>query len=141
MAQKGVVFTTALSIKECTDVFRQAADGTRGVMGRITEVTAKASGQGEMVGFYTPTFDSPFATVDGVPDFAVGYNVLSLAGGLRAGGTPIHMYLNEQGGRREAQLVVKHGLTGGTGAARVVRKFLQQFQAADPTVHVDQGNI
>lgn len=141
MAQKGVVFSTALSIKQCTEVFRHAAEGTRGLIGRLTEVTAQVSGQGEMVGYYTPTFDSPFDAVDGTPDFSVGYNVLSLAGGLRAGGTPIHMYLNEQKGRREAQLVVKHGITGGTGAARVVRRFLQQFQAADPTVHIDQGNI
>jgi len=141
MSQKGVVFTTALTIKQCTEVFRHAADGTRGVIGRLTEVTAKVSGQGDMVGFYTPTFDSPFAGVDGIPDFSVGYNVLSLAGGLRAGGTPIHMYLNEKAGRREAQLVSKYTITGGMGAARVVRKFLDQFRAADPTVHVDQGNI
>src|ERR1700735_3982953 len=115
MSQKGVVFTTALSIKQCTEVFRRAADGTRGVIGRVTEVTAKVSGQGDMVGFYTPTFDSPFAAVDGIPDFSVGYNVLSLAGGLRAGGTPIHMYLNEKAGRREAQLVSKYTITGGMG--------------------------
>lgn len=140
MAQKGVVFATSLSVKECADLFRQGWQTTRRTTARLTEMLDKVSGHG-LADFYTPTSDDPFASVDGVPDFSVGVQVLGGIGGIRAGGTPIHMYVFEGGERREVQLVSTYSVTGGIGAARVVRRFLEQFQGADPNLTISDGNV
>jgi hypothetical protein len=141
MAQKGVVFTTSLSLKQCTDVFRRGAESARGLNARFTEAIAKVKGNGDMTGFYTPSFDSPFASVDGVPDFAVGINILGPMHGANGPGIPVHMYVDEQQKHRSVQLVSRHGLTGGPRSARLTRKFLDEFRAADPHLRVDEGNI
>jgi hypothetical protein len=140
MAQKGVVFTTSLSTKECADLFREGWQSTRRVTARVTEVLDKVTGQG-LADFYTPTWDSPFAAIDGVPDFSVGVQVLGGIGGVRAGGTPIHMYVFDRPDEREVQLVSTYTITGGTGAARVVRRFFEQFRTADPELSVTDGNV
>ncbi len=141
MSQKGVVFETTLSIKDCADLFRQGWQTTRGSTSRLTELLDRATGQG-LADFYTPTADDdPSASVDGVPDFSVGVQILGGIGGIRAGGTPIHMYIFEQQAKREVQLVSAYSITGGTGAARVVRRFLEQFQAADPQLKITDGNV
>jgi hypothetical protein len=140
MAQKGVVFTTRLSTRECADLFRRGHQSTRRTTARITELLDKVSGQG-LADYYTPTSDSPFDALDGEPDFSVGVQVLGGVGGVRAGGTPVHMYVFEQQGQREVQLVSAHGITGGTGSARAVRKFFEQFQNADRGLTVTDGNV
>ncbi len=140
MAQKGVVFSTTVTIKACADLFRQGHQSTRGTTARLTELLDKAGRQG-LAEFYTPTDDDPFASVDGVPDFSVGVQILGGIGGVRAGGTPIHMYVFEHGSHRQVQLVSTYTITGGTGAARVVRRFLEQFQGADPKLEIAAGNI
>lgn len=141
MAQKGVVFKTSLSMKQCADVFREGADSARGITARMSEIGAKAIGNGEVTGFFTPTFDSPFASIDGVPDLAVGIIVLKFGGGAKGNGTPVHMYADERGDHRDVQIVSKHGLTGGMRSARLARKFLEQFQLADPNLQVAEGNL
>lgn len=139
MAQKGVVFKTTLSSSQCAELFKQGWQSTRGVMGRVTEAVDAVSGQG-LRDFYTPT-DDAFSSFERRPDHAIGVQVLSLAGGIRAGGTPIHMYIFEEGAAREVQLVSKYTITGGIGAARVVRKFLSPFQVADPGLKIVDGNV
>jgi hypothetical protein len=80
MAQKGVVFDTVLTTKETADIFRGAAEGQRAGARKVFEALAKIGGAGAAVGYYTPNFDSPFAAVDGTPDFAIGINILKFAG-------------------------------------------------------------
>jgi hypothetical protein len=139
--QKGIVFTTELTVKQCADVFRRAAGDARGLNAKLTEVVAKAKGNGDLVGFYTPTWDSPFAAVDGVPDFAVGINILGPMHGANGPGTPVHMYVDDRGDRREVQLVSAHGLTGAVRSARLTRKVFDCFEATDPRLTVTDGNI
>lgn len=141
MRQKGIVFSTSLSIKECADLFREAAEDVRGPGRKLLESAANLMGNGEMVGYYTPPFDSPFAAVDGRPDLAVGIHVLKFFGGGQGRGTSVHMYVDERQDHREVQLVSKHGLTEGMRSARLTGNFFERFQAADTTLEVTGRNI
>ena len=140
MRQEGVVFATRLSTKECADVFRQAARSARGLGARSGEFAAKVMGK-DQSGFFTPSFDSPFAGVDGVPDFAVGVHVGKFVGGGTGAGTTIHMYVDEAQNNRRVQIVSPHGLTGGARSRRFVLKFLKAFQEADPNLSLTDGNV
>lgn len=137
MGQKGVVFTTTLTIRECSDMFRQAADRVRGGFGRMLSGGAKMANSPYPNDFFTPTFDSPFATVDGVPDFAVGIVIFAVGGSPK----PVHMYVDEKNSFREVQLISKHGLTGGSRSARITGQFLDQFRSADQNLTVTDGNL
>ena len=103
MAQKGVVFSTTLSLEECKQLFQRGAGGARGGFARLTEGIAKLKGNGDLTGFYTPNFDSPFG---GAPQFAVGINVMGPMHGTNGPGVPVHMYVDDTGAHREVQLVV-----------------------------------
>lgn len=74
MAQKGVVFLTTMTTTECADVFREAVRRSRGLGAMIGEFAAKVAGN-DQSGFFTPSFDSPFAGIDGTPDLAVGVHI------------------------------------------------------------------
>ncbi|HUC14472.1 MAG TPA: hypothetical protein VMS00_08470, partial [Acidimicrobiales bacterium] len=109
MGQKGVVFSTKLTTKECAEVFRQAAESARGLGAKMAGLGVKITGHDES-GFFTPKFDSPFAALDGVPDFAVGVHILKFAGGAKGAGTTVHMYVDEGGEHRNVQIVSPHTL-------------------------------
>jgi hypothetical protein len=141
MGQKGVVFNTGLSVKDCANVFRTAGDAARGGKSKLLEIAAKVAGHGDRTGYYTPTFESPFAAVDGVPEFAIGVNVLKFNAGAQGNGTHIHMYVDNRGETRTVQLVSKHGLMDGARSARLTRKFLEHFQGADGQLRVTEGNL
>lgn len=141
MGQKGVVFTTTLTVKDCANVFRTAGDSVRGGLAKMLEVGAAVAGHGDRTGYYTPTFKSPFAAVDGVPDYAVGVNILKFSAGAQGNGTHVHMYVDDEGDTRTVQLVSQHGLLDGGRSAKLTRKFLEQFQAADRRLQVTDGNI
>jgi hypothetical protein len=141
MGQKGVVFTTALTTKQCADVFRSAGDSARGGWKKMLEASATVIGNGDRTGYYTPRFSSPFASVDGTPDFAVGVNILKFSAGAQGNGTHVHMYVDDEGDNRAVQLVSSHGLMDGSRSAKLVRKFLDQFKAADRKLRVTDGNI
>lgn len=141
MGQKGVSFTTKLTVKDCADVFRTAGEAARGAKAKLLEASAKVAGHGDRIGYYTPTFDSPFAAVDGVPDFAIGLNILKFNAGVQGNGTPVHMYVDDCGDTRSVQLVSNHSLLEGARAARLIRGFLEQFQRADPTLNITDRNI
>lgn len=142
MGQKGVVFVTTLTLAECASVFRTAGDSARGSgMGKLLEVGASVAGHGDRKGYYTPTFNSPFAKASGVPDLAIGVNILKFSAGAQGNGTHVHMYVDEGGATRTVQLVSKHGLVDSGRSARLARRFLEQFQAADGQLRVTDGNI
>ncbi len=144
MAQKGVVFRTAMTTKQCGEVFKKAAGTAQGTVGKAMELIPKAAGgtAGLMqAGFYKPTFDSAFDALGESPNFAVGTQIYGLATAARSGGTPLHMYVFDRSRHREVQLVSAHGLTGGGGSRRVVEKALAVFRAADPALRVTDGNI
>lgn len=141
MRQKGVVFTTTLTTRECANIFRSTGESVRGAGSRLLETAARVAGNGEHTGYYTPEFSSPFAAIDGVPDFAIGLNILKFAGGAQANGTHVHMYVDDEEKKRTVQIVSKHGLADGGRAARMVRKFFEEFQAADRQLRVTEGNI
>jgi hypothetical protein len=141
VAQKGIVFRTNLTIQECASIFRDAAESARGPKAKFSEFAAKVAGNGEAVGFYTPKFDSPFAAVDGIPDFAVGINILKFAGGAQGNATPVHMYVDDRNSHREVQLVSRHGLTGGGRSARLTSIFFEQFKQRDGQLTVTNGNV
>lgn len=142
MGQKGVVFTTTLTVKDCANVFRTAGDSVRGGgMAKMLEAGATVAGHRDRAGYYTPTFNSPFAASDGVPDYAIGVNILKFSAGAQGNGTHVHMYVDDEGGTRTVQLVSKHGITDGGRSAKFTRKFLERFQAADRQLRVTDGNL
>lgn len=141
MRQKGVVFTTTLSLKECANIFRSTGESVRGTGRRLLEVTAKIAGNGETTGYYTPTFNSPFAAIDGVPDFAIGLNILKFNAGAQGNGTHVHMYVDDGGESRTVELVSGHGMLDGGRSEKLVRRFFEQFQSADSRLRVTDGNI
>jgi hypothetical protein len=51
------------------------------------------------------------------------------------------MYVDDAGDTRSVQIVSPHTLTGGMRSAKFARKFLEAFQAADPALQVQDGNI
>jgi hypothetical protein len=140
MGQKGVVFSTAMSTKQCADLFRQAAGNARGLGAVVSELSAKAMGN-DQSGFFTPTFDSPFAGIDGIPDFAVGVYIGKMLNGASGAGTAVHMYVDEDGDHRSVQIVSPHTMMGGMRSAKFARKFLEAFQAADPNLRISDGNV
>jgi hypothetical protein len=143
MAQKGVVFLTAMTTRQCGEVFKEAANTAQGKFGKAMELIPKAaSGTAGLMqaGFYKPTFDSAFDNLHEPPTFAVGTQIYGVTTAARSGGTPLHMYVFDRSRHREVQLVSAHGLTGGGGSRRVVEKALV-FQAADPALRVTDGNI
>jgi hypothetical protein len=143
VAQKGVVFLTVMTTRQCGEAFKKAAGTAQGKVGKALELIPKAAGgtAGLMqAGFYQPTFDSAFDVLGERPTFSVGTQIYGLATAARSGGTPLHMYVFDRAKHREVQLVSAHGLTGGGGSRRVVEKALAVFQTADPALRVtDQG--
>jgi hypothetical protein len=141
MGQKVVVFTTTLTVKDCANVFRAAGDAVRGGgMAKLFEAGATVAGNKDRTGYYTPSFDSPFAG-SGVPDYAIGVNILKFSAGAQGNGTHVHMYVDDEGDIRNVQLISKHGFTDGGRSAKFTRKFLEQFQAADQQLRVTDGNL
>ena len=143
MRQKGVVFRTTLTTKECADLFRIGAGSARRLNAKIGELGAKLAGN-DNSGFFTPTFEaSPFAAVDNetVPSFAVGVFIGKFSAGAQGAGTAVHMYVDEEPEAREVQLVSPHTLTGGMRSGRFVRKFFAVFRDADPALDVLDGNV
>jgi hypothetical protein len=130
MAQKGVVFSTTLSLEECKQLFQRGAGGARGGFARLTEGIAKLKGNGDLTGFYTPNFDSPFG---GAPQFAVGINVMGPIHGANGPGVPVHMYVDDTGAQREVQLVAQGGLTGGARAAGSLGSSSSNFRRRTPS--------
>lgn len=141
MRQKGIVFTTSLSLVECGNLFRRTGEGVRGAGARLLEVTAKVAGNSDRTGFYKPTFNSPFSQIDGVPDFAIGLNILKFNAGAQGNGTHVHMYVDDNGEHRTVELVSGHGMLDSARSARYVRKFFEEFQGADPKLRVEETNI
>jgi len=80
--------------------------GAQGIGSRIAELSSKAS-HNDNSGFFTPTFDSPCAGGDSVADFAVGVFIGKFIDSAKGDGTVVRMAVDEEGGDREAQLVLK----------------------------------
>ncbi len=141
MGTKGVAFTTRLSVNECANIFRDAGEDVRGAGSRLLEAGAKIAGNSGATGYYTPTFDSPFASIDGVPDFAIGLNILKFNAGAQGNGTHVHMYVDDQGDVRAVEIVSRHGMLDGGRSARLVGKFFERFTSADRSLTVSESNI
>jgi hypothetical protein len=141
MRQKGIVFTTSLSLRDCGNLFRTTGESVRGKGARLLEVTAKVAGNSDRTGFYTPTFNSPFSQIDGTPDFAIGLNILKFNAGAQGNGTHVHMYVDDNGGHRTVELVSSHGMLDAARSAKFVRRFFEEFQGADPKLQVAETNI
>lgn len=141
MAQKGVVFDTVLTMKHLAQIFRDATESQRGGGRKALEAIARVGGAGEVVGYYTPPFDSPFTSVDGAPDFAIGVNIMKFVGAGKGNGTHVHMYVDDEGEKRSVQLIAKHGLLDASRAEKIARLFFEKFQAADRSLKVTDGNI
>lgn len=141
MGQKAVVFTTTLSVQDCSNVFRAAGDSARSGMAKMFEVGAAVAGHGDRTGYYTPTFNSRSGAFSGTPDYAIGVNILKFSAGAQGNGTHVHMYVDDEGSARTVQLVSRHGIIDGGRSAKYTRKFLEQFQTADRQLRVTDGNI
>ncbi|WP_194922248.1 hypothetical protein [Catenulispora rubra] len=141
MQQKGIVFTTRLSVSDCANLFRETGDALRGVGRKLLEATAKVAGHGDLTGYYTPEFNSPFARVDGIPEFAVGINIMKFSAAAQGNGTHVHMYVDDRGDHRDVQLVSNHTITGGMRSGRMVRKFFEAFQGTDAGVRVTDSKV
>lgn len=141
MGQKGAVFTTSLPLRDLAAIFREAGESARGGMGKLLELGATMSGNSDTLGFYTPSFDSPFAAIEGSPDFAIGVNILKFNAGAQGNGTHVHMYVDDSGSERMVELFAKHGWLDGGRAARLADQFLRAFRAADPKLVVQESNL
>lgn len=141
MGMKGVVFETSRSTRDLANTFREAAEAAKGANAKLASIAGRMMGNGKLDDYFTPTFDSPFDVVTGIPDFAVGTVILKFQGGGQGNGTPIHMYVFEQGASRRVELVSAHGFTGGPRSARVVRKVFEGFQALDPGLRILDDNV
>ena len=144
MAQKSVVFATHLDTSECADVFKEEGEAARGGVRNVLRVANRMTGNGELPGFYTPDTDSVFGQLEEKPDFMVGVKILKFGPGFTTGpgdGVHVHMYINDKGPMRNVELVAQHRMMDGRLAAKLVRRFLDSFLRADPTLLVKQENI
>jgi hypothetical protein len=119
MGEKSIEFQTALSVKECGFRFKSGIENGRGASAWIGGVTAKLIG-GEMLSWYTPQDDSPFAALDDdPPTFSIGVGVPK-AYGAHGNGTNLHMYVWDRGAHRDVALWAHHSLTGGSHATELL---------------------
>jgi len=136
MGQKGVVFTTTLTVGDCDNVFRAAGDSARSGITKMFEVGAAVAGHSDRTGYYKPTFNSRSGAASRVPDYALGVNILKFSAGARGNGTHVHMYVDDGGDTRTVELVSQHGLLDAGRSAKLTRRFLEQFRAADRQLRV-----
>lgn len=141
MPQKGIVFETRLSIRECSHVFRDAGDSARNPGVRALEIAAKLAGNDDTIGYYTPQFQSPFSVIEKIPDYAVGVNILKFNAGAKGNGTHVHMYVDDRGSGRVVEIVVKCGMLDGYRSTRLTRRFFELFKKADNEIRRIDGNI
>ncbi|MBY8341627.1 hypothetical protein LXH13_32430 [Streptomyces spinosirectus] len=139
MGSKQAQLKTALSVKQCAEVFRTGAQSARGVGSVLGGVAAKVMGN-DLSGYFTPDNDSPFAALDDdPPDFSVGVFVPKFSGGGQGNGTAIHMYVWDRGTTRTVELFAPHGIGGGMHARKLVTKVAEAFTGADPGAQVATG--
>jgi hypothetical protein len=136
MGSKQSRLSTTLTVKECADVFRTGAAQARGIGSVLGGMGAKLTGK-DNSGFFTPTNDSPFASLDDdPPDFMVGVFVPKFAAGAQGNGTAVHMYVWDRGTTRAVELYSPHGMGGGMHARKLVTKVTDAFTDADPACRV-----
>ncbi|MGN6558408.1 MAG: hypothetical protein ACTHLH_10425 [Solirubrobacterales bacterium] len=100
--------------------FKSGIEGGRGASAWIGGVTAKLIG-GEMLSWYTPQDNSPFAALnDDPPTFCIGVGVPK-AQGAHSNGTNVHMYVWDRGSHRDVALWAQHSLTGGSHATKLLQ--------------------
>ncbi|WP_172639422.1 hypothetical protein [Streptomyces tailanensis] len=139
MGSKQAKLDTTLTLKQCAEVFRVGAQRARGVGSVLGGAAAKLMGN-DQSGFFTPTDDSPFASLDNdPPDFMVGVFVPKFGGGGTGNGTAVHMYVWDRGTSRSVELYAPHGFTGGMHARKLITKVADAFTDADPKAHVVAG--
>lgn len=127
--------TTSLTVQECAQVFQQAAGSLRGGAAKLGELAYKANGAKPEFGFYTPQNDSPFASVQEQPAFAIGFK---FASGLGVSGRPgdVHMYVWDRDDHREAEIVSQHGMGGRGRSEKIVGTVVDGFRSADRAARV-----
>ncbi|WP_329254838.1 hypothetical protein OG223_29130 [Streptomyces sp. NBC_01478] len=139
MGSKQTQLTTTLTVKQCAEVFRIGAAGARGVGSVLGGAAAKLMGN-DVSGYFTPTNDSPFSSLDDdQPDFTVGAYVPKFSGGGQGNGTAVHMYVWDRGATRTVELYSPHGIGGGMHARKLITKVSDAFTEADPRVRVTAG--
>jgi hypothetical protein len=139
MGSKQAQLNTTLTLKQCAEAFRVGAQKARGVGSMLGGAAAKVMGN-DQSGYFTPTNDSPFASLDdNPPDFTVGVFVPKFGGGGTGNGTAVHMYVWDRGTTRSVELYAPHGLTGGMHARKLVDRVSEAFTEADPGVRVTAG--
>jgi hypothetical protein len=133
MGRKTADIHTALSVSDCAAVFEAMMSKSGSRLGGFV-----ASMKGiNNSGFFTPTNDSPFASLDDdKPTFTVGCSVPKFVGGGDGRVATLHMYVWDRQERREVQFYAPHGIAGGAAAAKLVRKVLERFRQLDPSADV-----
>jgi hypothetical protein len=126
-----------LSVKECAQVFQQAAGRLGSRVGRTLGRFGAHSGND----FYTPTDDSPFAALDDdKPDFAVGTGISKFNAGAKGNASFVRMYVWDREAVREVVLACAHPLGGGIHAQRSVNGFVTAFKNADASCVVEANS-
>lgn len=139
MGSKQAQLNTGLTVKQCAEVFRIGAKDARGIGSMIGGMGAKLTGK-DQSGFFTPTDNSPFASLDDdPPEFRVGVFVPKFGAGAQGNGTAVHMYVWDRGTARTVELYSPHGIGGGMHARKLVTKITEAFTDADPRVRVTAG--
>ncbi|WP_431927152.1 hypothetical protein [Micromonospora wenchangensis] len=97
---------------------------------------AKLNGK-DQSGFFTPSDDSPFASLDDdKPDFSVGVLIPKFNAGAQGNAAALHMYVWDRSDRREVMFVSPHGFGGGMHSGRLVDRAVRTLQQADSTASI-----
>lgn len=119
--------STQRSVRECAELFAEVGESLGGgFTGAMNRMGAKKRNHSQSEGFYTPSNDSPFATFDDQPDFAVGVNKLSGSVMYGAGYNmqSVEMFVYDRGSERHVELVSYGGSRGAS------EKLMSPFVAA-----------
>lgn len=143
MGQVNATLETTLSVRDAADVFQGIANRARGLRSKFAERSARNRGNDEFHGFFTPSNNSAFASLDeDQPDFTVGVglakgNVVSGAGGGDA--DIIHLYVWDRGDYRELELYSPYRALRRGRSVKLVQKFINGYQQVDQQLQVTQG--
>ncbi|GAB3810408.1 hypothetical protein [Micromonospora zhanjiangensis] len=125
-----------MSVKDCAAVFQEAAAAARGFGAALGGFAARVNRK-DNSGFFTPTDNSPFSSLDDdKPAFAVGVGIPKFNAGAQGNVGTLHMYVWDRGDFREVQLFSPHGLGGGMHSAKLIRKAIDTFRAADQSAKI-----
>lgn len=130
--QNDAHISTRLSTRDCHEVYRNALPGIGGPIGRASSLVARASGRASSS--YRPDEYDPFDPAD----FMAGHYLASVASSTNertaAGHTAFEVHIYDRGTVRQVRILVAHPMRGAIHARGALRRMIEAFESADPTM-------